>query len=132
MVSPDVSCRSLRCAPDFAAHPASSALHHGRISESCAGGLFLSCVRSDGGEFLTSTLWQYLPQGLRKAEVHRRGDTDRRQCRGLRPEVEQLEDRVTPSVSGPPFDFSNSFYLANGIDPSQIQQRVGISTSASA
>jgi hypothetical protein len=43
-----------------------------------------------------------------------------------------LEDRLTPSVSGPPFDFSNSFYLANGINPSAIQQRVGTSTSASA
>jgi hypothetical protein len=39
---------------------------------------------------------------------------------------------LTPSVSGPPFDFSNSFYLANGIDPSKIQDRVGSSTSASA
>jgi hypothetical protein len=43
-----------------------------------------------------------------------------------------LEGRLTPSVSGPPFDFSNSFYLANGINPSAIQQRVGTSTSASA
>jgi hypothetical protein len=34
-------------------------------------------------------------------------------------------------VSGPPFDFSDSFYLANGINPSAIQQRVGTSTSAS-
>src|SRR5262245_65857986 len=110
MVSPDVSSRSLRCAPDFAAHPASSALHQGGISESCAGGWFLSCDRSDGGKLMTSTLWKSLQQGLRKAEVHRRGATDRRQCRGLRPEVEQLEDRVTPSVSGPPFDFSNSYH----------------------
>jgi hypothetical protein len=35
-------------------------------------------------------------------------------------------------VSGPPFDFSNAFYLANGIDPSKIQNRVGGPTSASA
>jgi hypothetical protein len=35
-------------------------------------------------------------------------------------------------VSGPPFDFSNSFYLANGIDPSKILNRVGSSASASA
>jgi hypothetical protein len=43
-----------------------------------------------------------------------------------------LEDRRTPSASGPPFDFSNSFYLANGINPSAIQQRIGTSSSASA
>jgi hypothetical protein len=49
-----------------------------------------------------------------------------------RPELEPLEDRLTPSVSGPPFDFSNSFYLANGIDPSKIMDRVGGPTSASA
>jgi hypothetical protein len=35
-------------------------------------------------------------------------------------------------VSGPPFDFSNSFYLANGIDPSKLLQRVGTTGSASA
>jgi hypothetical protein len=35
-------------------------------------------------------------------------------------------------VSGPPFDFSNSFYLANGINPSKILNRVGTSTPASA
>jgi hypothetical protein len=34
--------------------------------------------------------------------------------------------------SGPPFDFSNAFYLANGIDPSKIANRVGTATSASA
>jgi len=49
-----------------------------------------------------------------------------------RPVLEQLEERLTPSVSGPPFDFSNSFYLANGIDPNAIQSRVGTATSASA
>jgi hypothetical protein len=43
-----------------------------------------------------------------------------------------LEGRLTPSVSGPPFDFSNSFYLANGINPNNIMNRVGTSTSASA
>ncbi|HEY3134957.1 MAG TPA: hypothetical protein VGL29_02790 [Blastocatellia bacterium] len=32
----------------------------------------------------------------------------------------------------PPFDFSDSFYLANGINPANILQRVGSSTSASA
>src|SRR5438128_10990020 len=32
----------------------------------------------------------------------------------------------------PPFDFSNSFYLANGINPANILNRVGSSTSASA
>jgi hypothetical protein len=46
--------------------------------------------------------------------------------------VERLEDRLTPSVTGPPFDFSNAFYLANGINPSTIQQRVGGPNSASA
>jgi hypothetical protein len=50
----------------------------------------------------------------------------------FRPVVEQLDDRVVPSVSGPPFDFSDSFYLANGINPNAIQSRVGTSTSASA
>src|SRR5262245_44490473 len=48
------------------------------------------------------------------------------------PDLQQLEDRTTPSVSGPPFDFSNSFYLANGIDPSKIMNRVGTPSSASA
>ena len=51
---------------------------------------------------------------------------------GAPPTVERLEDRLTPSVSGPPFDFSNSFYLANGINPTNVQQRVGTPTSASA
>jgi len=50
----------------------------------------------------------------------------------VRPALEQLEDRLVPSVSGPPFDFSNSFYLANGINPSNLLNRVGTSTSASA
>ena len=50
----------------------------------------------------------------------------------FRPTVEQLESRLTPSVSGPPFDFSNSFYLANGIDPNKILDRVGGPNSASA
>src|SRR5262249_32273048 len=49
-----------------------------------------------------------------------------------RPALEPLEDRATPSVSGPPFDFSNAFYLANGIDPSKILNRVGSANSASA
>jgi hypothetical protein len=56
----------------------------------------------------------------------------RRQRLRCRPTLELLEGRLTPSVSGPPFDFSNSFYLANGIDPSKILNRVGTSTSASA
>jgi hypothetical protein len=66
--------------------------------------------------------------------AHRGGGrhTNRRQRLQFRPRLEPLEDRLTPSVSGPPFDFSNSFYLANGIDPSKIQDRVGSSTSASA
>ena len=58
--------------------------------------------------------------------------TSHRQRLRCRPALEHLEGRLTPSVSGPPFDFSNSFYLANGIDPSKIQDRVGSSTSASA
>jgi hypothetical protein len=62
----------------------------------------------------------------------RRRERFRERPRRQRPALEQLEDRLVPSVSGPPFDFSNSFYLANGIDPSNIQQRVGTSTSASA
>jgi hypothetical protein len=61
------------------------------------------------------------------------GHTSRRATRlRFRPALEQLEGRLTPSGSGPPFDFSNSFYLANGIDPSKILDRVGTSTSASA
>src|SRR5438128_911510 len=66
--------------------------------------------------------------------AHRAGrqSADQRQRFRCRPSVEQLEDRSTPSVSGPPFDFSDSFYLANGIDPSKIQQRVGTTTSTSA
>jgi len=55
-----------------------------------------------------------------------------RQRMRFRPALEQLERRLTPSGSGPPFDFSNSFYLANGINPSNIQQRVGTSNPASA
>ncbi len=39
---------------------------------------------------------------------------------------------VSAAVSGPPFDFSNQFYLQNGIDPSKILDRVGSSASASA
>jgi hypothetical protein len=58
--------------------------------------------------------------------------TNRRQRLRFHPDLEQLEGRLTPSVSGPPFDFSNSFYLANGIDPSKIMNRVGTSTSPSA
>jgi hypothetical protein len=34
--------------------------------------------------------------------------------------------------SGPPFDFSDAFYLANGIDPSKLANRVGTASSASA
>src|SRR5262249_23150605 len=67
------------------------------------------------------------------APRRRRGrPTNRRQRLRRLPALEQLEDRLIPSVSGPPFDFSNSFYLANGIDPSKILNRVGTSTSASA
>jgi hypothetical protein len=57
---------------------------------------------------------------------------DRRQRLRSRPILERLEVRLTPSISGPPFDFSNSFYLANGIDPSKIMNRVGTVTPASA
>jgi len=65
---------------------------------------------------------------------HRGGgwNTSRRQRLRCRPALERLEDRLTPAPSGPPFDFSNSFYLANGINPSQILNRVGGPTSASA
>ncbi len=51
--------------------------------------------------------------------------------RNRRLEVEQLETRMVLSPSGPPFDWSNSFYLANGIDPSLIQNRVGSANPAS-
>ena len=59
-------------------------------------------------------------------------NTNGRKLRNRRLEVEQLEDRLVLSPSGPPFDFSNAFYLANGINPSNIQQRVGTSNPASA
>jgi len=59
-------------------------------------------------------------------------NTNGRKLRKSRLEVEQLEDRLVLSPSGPPFDFSNAFYLANGINPSNIQQRVGTSNPASA
>src|SRR5262249_53012741 len=59
-------------------------------------------------------------------------NTNRRQRLRCRPALERLEDRLTPAVSGPPFDFSNAYYLANGIDPSHILNRVGGPTSASA
>jgi hypothetical protein len=68
----------------------------------------------------------------RVAHGRRGRPTSRRQPLRCRPTLELLEGRLTPSVSGPPFDFSNSFYLANGINPSNIQQRVGTSKSASA
>src|SRR5260370_1087896 len=58
--------------------------------------------------------------------------TDHRQRLRFRHAVGRLHDRVVASVSGPPFDFSDSFYLANGINPNAIQSRVGASTSASA
>ncbi len=59
-------------------------------------------------------------------------NTNGRKLRKRRLELEQLEDRLVLSPSGPPFDFSNAFYLANGINPSLIQNRVGTATSASA
>jgi hypothetical protein len=49
---------------------------------------------------------------------------DQRQRLRWRPVLERLEDRLIPSVSGPPFDFSNAFYLANGINPTNILNRV--------
>jgi len=58
-------------------------------------------------------------------------NTNRRKLRKSRLEVEQLETRMVLSPSGPPFDWSNSFYLANGINPSNIQQRVGTTNPAS-
>ncbi len=57
--------------------------------------------------------------------------TNPRKRRNNRLAVEQLEDRMVLSPSGPPFDFSNAFYLANGINPSNIQQRVGTANPAS-
>src|SRR6516225_3659245 len=81
------------------------------------------------------TLWKSPKQRPADRLTRRCGagrHTSHRQPLRCRPALEQLENRLTPSVSGPPFDFSNSFYLANGINPSNIQQRVGTSTSASA
>jgi hypothetical protein len=83
---------------------------------------------------MRSTLSKSSNQGRPDRVAHRGGGrhTGSRQHLRFRPALERLENRLTPSVSGPPFDFSNSFYLANGIDPSNIQQRVGTPTSASA
>jgi hypothetical protein len=80
------------------------------------------------------TLSNSVSNSVRDRVAHRaRGrPTRRRQRLRCRPALELLENRLTPSVSGPPFDFSNSFYLANGIDPSKILNRVGTATSASA
>ena len=68
----------------------------------------------------------------RVTQRHTRRHTCRLRCLRSRPALELLEGRLTPSGSGPPFDFSNSFYLANGIDPTKILNRVGGPTSASA
>ena len=72
------------------------------------------------------------PNKARPDRVPRRRERHCTRPQRQRPALEQLESRLTPSVSGPPFDFSNSFYLANGINPSLIQSRVGTATSASA
>ena len=72
------------------------------------------------------------PNKARPDRVPRRRERHCTRPQRQRPALEQLESRLTPSVSGPPFDFSNSFYLANGINPNNIQNRVGSSTSASA
>jgi len=40
--------------------------------------------------------------------------------------------RADTGANSPPFDFSDSFYLANGINPANIIDRVGSPTSASA
>jgi hypothetical protein len=82
------------------------------------------------------TLWRSSNR-VRPDRVAHRGrgrPTGRRQRLRLRcrPSLELLEGRLTPSGSGPPFDFSDSFYLANGINPANIQQRVGTANSASA
>jgi len=69
---------------------------------------------------------------VRPRKPSSRAPSDRGRHHARRLALERLEVRLTPSVSGPPFDFSNSFYLANGINPSNIQQRVGTSNSASA
>jgi len=39
--------------------------------------------------------------------------------------------RASTKANSPPFDFSNAFYMANGIDPSKIIDRVGGPGSAS-
>ncbi len=43
-----------------------------------------------------------------------------------------LRAQSTQIMGSPPFDFSDAFYLQNGIDPTNIQGRVGSPTSASA
>jgi hypothetical protein len=60
-----------------------------------------------------------------------RWQTSRLQRLRCRPTLEALEVRLNPGVSGPPFDFSNAFYLANGIDPTKLLNRVGTAGSAS-
>jgi len=73
-------------------------------------------------------------QCVRDRLTHHSGGwhTNRGQRLRFRPAIEALEGRLNPGGSGPPFDFANSFYLANGIDPSKILNRVGGAGSASA
>src|SRR5262245_22684071 len=91
-------------------------------------------MHAPGGKVMSFTLSKLRNRVRSEGVAHRGGrrSTSRRQRLGSRPTLERLEGRLTPSVSGPPFDFSNSFYLANGIDPSKILNRVGSPTSASA
>jgi hypothetical protein len=80
------------------------------------------------------TLWKssYGARPDRAPHRSRRRPTSRRQRLRYRPTLEWLESRLNPGVSGPPFDFSNAFYLANGIDPAKILNRVGSPNAASA
>jgi hypothetical protein len=82
--------------------------------------------------FTALKLFSMVRRGERVSRSAGSRNTNCRKRLNKRLAVEQLEARMVFSVSGPPFDWSNSFYLANGIDPSLIQNRVGSSTSASA
>jgi hypothetical protein len=81
--------------------------------------------------FTALKLFSMVRRGERVSRSAGSRNTNCRKRRNNRLAVEQLEDRMVLSPSGPPFDFSNAFYLANGINPSNIQQRVGTSNPAS-
>src|SRR5262245_62954065 len=106
------------------------AMRIARIDGRRAGHAFLIAITSGGKIMLVKSLKKVFRDRLPRRS--RGSCANSPQRLRWRPALEPLEDRATPSVSGPPFDFSNAFYLANGIDPSKILNRVGSANSASA